>query len=144
MRINLLDYSKGALSGPENRAIEAHLRGCPECAALLEEEVAFASRLAAVPQEMPTSDVWAAVSERTKPKSFFAFPVLARLARTNVCRIAAAAAVVVIAFVLSFRGAQTPPTPAVTQEKAPVVTVQWYDDPIGSETDAMIDAIDNM
>ncbi len=144
---DLLDYGRGLLSGPDARRIRTHIEKCPECAALLEEEMAFSAKLAAVPVEAPANDVWALVRARTRPRtlrplawlrSFVAAPVVIRRA---VAAVAAAAVVAVTAY--SFRPEPPPAVPSKNMVPA-AITVKWSDDPLGDHTDAMVKYIDNM
>src|SRR4051812_3679740 len=62
----LSDYLDGELSANEHRAVEAHLRGCADCAAVLADlkrVVARAQQAGAVPRP-PSADLWAGVAAR--------------------------------------------------------------------------------
>lgn len=145
---DLLDYAKGLLSGSEARGIRAHIQKCPECAAVLRDEVALSAALAAIPSAAPVNDVWALIRAGIKPKAFRVLAWLAAMLRTPaaVRRGVAAVATVALATITlcSFRP-EPPTSPEVTPRPSPsVTTVRWADDPLGDHTDAMVKVIDNM
>ena len=62
----LSEFLDGELPGDEQRAVEAHLRGCAECAAVLADlkrVVARARQADAVPRP-PSADLWAGIASR--------------------------------------------------------------------------------
>ncbi|MEN6582239.1 MAG: zf-HC2 domain-containing protein [Armatimonadota bacterium] len=142
---DLLDYSKGLLSRPESEQIKAHLQQCEECAEVLREEVEFASQLSAIPVEEPINDVWTLVRAQTKPGRISPLAWLSGLMKSGVRR--AAVAVVTVALLLFIVMTLKPaPQQVAKQDLTPKssVAVKWSDDPMGSQTDAMIEFIDNM
>ncbi len=129
---------------PEAQRVADHLAHCPECTALLKDEVAFSARLSELPEEAPANDVWALVRARTRPARFRPVAWLRAIMSTGLRRATAAAvaaAVVLVAFL-----ALTPVdrTPDVKPRPTDTVKVKWSDDPLGDQTDAMIEFIDNM
>lgn len=139
---NLLDYGKGLLSRPESEETRAHIENCAECAALLEEEMAFSGVLAGVPDEEPPDDVWTLIRAKTRPRRFAplsflrgAFSVPARRA---VAVTTAMAALVATAYSLK------PEAPSPVTVKQPTAVVAVVDDPLGRHADAMIDVIEDM
>ncbi|MHB9035704.1 MAG: anti-sigma factor family protein [Armatimonadota bacterium] len=142
---NLLDYSEGRLSQPEFEEVRAHIGECAECAALLEEEIAFSKRLSALPAEQPTNDVWALVRARTKPKRVGLLVTLADFMRSGYRRAAAAIVVAMLVLVSVYSFAPTTDhSVKPSGRSATVQQVKWSDDPMGTQTDAMIEFIDNM
>ncbi len=144
----LLDYGKGLLSGAEARKLTAHLGRCEECAVLLQEELAFARTLSALPMEQPTNDVWALVRTRTRPRIIRPLAWLRGLSDSSAAfkRTIAATAVAAVAAVTvySFTLVQTPRDEVVQPAPRPVVAIKWSDDPLGNHTDALVDCIDGM
>jgi anti-sigma factor RsiW len=62
----LSEFMDGELSADEQRAVEAHLRGCAECAAVLDDlkrVVARAQQAGAVPRP-PSADLWFGIASR--------------------------------------------------------------------------------
>ncbi len=137
------------MSGPEARLIKAHLKTCTECKALLDEELAFDARLAAVPVVEPVNDVWVLVRARTKPRKFSPFVWLARIrsAGATAKRAAAAAAVIGVAAVTlySFTLNRSDLAPSYISKGAEnVITVKWSDDPLGGHREALVECIGKM
>jgi anti-sigma factor RsiW len=60
----LSDYLDGELSADERQAVEAHLRGCAECAAVLNDLKRVVSRAAAADVRPPHADLWAGIAAR--------------------------------------------------------------------------------
>jgi hypothetical protein len=60
----LSDYLDGELSADERDAVEAHLRACAPCAAVLEELERVVARAAAVAARPPDADLWAGIAAR--------------------------------------------------------------------------------
>ena len=141
---NLLDYATGLLSGPEAQRIADHLAQCPECAALLDEEIAFSRRLSEFPDEAPANDVWALVRARTKPARFRPVSWLRAITATGIRRATAAAVAAAIVLVAFFAFNPADRTPDIKPRPTDTVKVKWSDDPLGGQTDAMIEFIDNM
>ncbi|MCL5105334.1 MAG: zf-HC2 domain-containing protein [Armatimonadetes bacterium] len=139
---NLLDYSRGQLSRPESEKVRLHIAKCDQCAALLEDEAAFAGRLGTLPYEQAANDVWALVRARTKPSRFRSVLLPDKLT-TRFGRIAAttvaAAAILATAYSL-----KTPAPPTQPDNTRPISVAVVSDDPLGGHSDAMIDVIDNM
>ena len=139
---NLLDYSKGLLTGPEAEQVRTHAAKCAACAALLEEETAFARRLASIGEEVPANDVWAMVRIKTKPRRFPVTAWARLLVATPVRRMAAVGVAAVVMAAVLMGPVQQP-----IQNEPPSrnrVMVKWSDDPLGNHTDAVIDFIDKM
>jgi hypothetical protein len=126
------------------------LQKCAKCTALLEEEMSFSARLAALPDEKPINDVWALVRARTKPRVFRPLAWLRFISSApGAIRKTAAAAAAVIALVLVLYGFISQPNGEPFNDKPPVadkpaVTVRWSDDPLGNHTDAVVKFISNM
>jgi putative zinc finger protein len=62
----LSEFMDGELAADEQRAVEAHLRGCAECAAVLDDlkrVVARAQQAGAVPRP-PSADLWPGIASR--------------------------------------------------------------------------------
>ena len=121
---------------------------CKNCAALLQEELAFARRLSALPAEQPANDVWALVRARTRPRMIRPLAWLRGLADASagLKRAVAATAVAAVAAVTiySFNVQQPPPDRPLVKPSQGVVTVKWSDDPLGGHTDALVEFIDKM
>ena len=67
----LSEFLDGELPADEQRAVEAHLRGCANCAAVLADlkrVVARAQQAGAVPRP-PSADLWAGIAARIDPSS---------------------------------------------------------------------------
>jgi anti-sigma factor RsiW len=69
----LSDYLDGELPDEERRAVDAHVRGCAECTAVLEDlerVIARAQGVASAPRP-PAADLWAGIAARieTSPRS---------------------------------------------------------------------------
>lgn len=142
----LLDYSKGLLKRSEAEAVRVHLDTCAECAALLNEEVAFDRSLAAMPEEHPANDVWALVRARTRPKRYSPAVLLRGFVAPRVRR-ALAFAGAVAAVVAVFHGVTpTVPetTPNYTPEAVASAVVPVADEPLASHADALIDVLEGM
>ncbi len=60
----LSDYLDGELGDAERRELEAHLEGCAECAATLEELRAVVARAHALEDRPPDSDLWPGIAAR--------------------------------------------------------------------------------
>jgi anti-sigma factor RsiW len=62
----LSDFLDGELTPDDARAVEAHLRGCAECAAVLEDlkRVVARAREAAAVSRPPQADLWAGIAAR--------------------------------------------------------------------------------
>jgi hypothetical protein len=81
----LSDYLDGELPASERAALDAHLRGCHACAAVLEELKEVVTRAQALPSRAPQIDLWDGVAARTemiaRPRRFeFTLPQLAAAA----------------------------------------------------------------
>jgi predicted anti-sigma-YlaC factor YlaD len=144
---NLLDYSKGLLTGAQSQRIKAHLDDCEECRAVLEGERSFALRLEALPIEEPVNDVWALVRAQTKPRVILPLAWLSavRHVSSGLRRAVAATALgATIAVTIYSVVLVTPPASRVDQTAQASVTVKWSDDPVGNQTDAMVDLVSKM
>jgi anti-sigma factor RsiW len=142
---NLLDYGRGRLSGPEFEEVREHLRHCAECVALLKEELEFAARLSAAPEVQPTSDVWALVRARTRPRAFSLIAWISGLLPTATRRIVAASmAVAVIGIGLYAVNPMLSERPQKHDQPQTSLTLRWSDDPLGGHSDAMVEFIDKM
>ena len=141
---NLLDYSRGLLSRPESEEVRRHIAKCDECAALLEDEAAFAGQLSVMPYEQAANDVWALVRARTKPSRFRSIAALPKMLTARVARMTAVAvaAGAILATAYSLKPPAPPTQPNITRPGVTVAVVS--DDPLGSHSDAMIDVIDKM
>lgn len=77
---DLADYLLGALSLMRNREIESHLRGCPECVALLNTYKVTSSLGQDIPTKRPSADFQAqlisSIAERIKQGTPLTFPSL--------------------------------------------------------------------
>ncbi len=147
---NLLDYGKGLLSQPESEDIAAHLKQCAKCAAELKEEIAFSGRMAALTDEKPENDVWALVRAQTKPRKIDVFAWLRGLSvvpvsiRRTAAVVAAASVVAVTLYSVNISLNHNDQAPVVRMQTHSMVAVKWSDDPVGGQTDAMVDLIDKM
>lgn len=63
----LSDYLDGELSADEQQAVEAHLRGCAACTAVLNDLKRVISRAAAADARPPQADLWAGIAARIEP-----------------------------------------------------------------------------
>lgn len=112
---------------------------------MLQDEIAFSTRLISSADEQPRNDVWALVRARTKPRTIRPLVWLHGLMAMNI-RKAAAAAVTVAVLLITFYSTSlvNNPTPQPSPKpQAPVIAVN-SDDPIGNHTDAVIDYIGDM
>lgn len=141
---SLLDYSKGLLTAPESDDVRTHIADCAECAALLEEEVAFSMRLATQPEVQPTSDVWALVRAKTRPSRVRPLAWITGISMTNARKAVAGAVAAVVLGVTIYSVQPTDTKPVVKPSHNTTVAVNWSDDPLGNQTDATLDAIENM
>lgn len=140
---NLLDYAQGSLSASNSEYIKAHISECKECAALLEEEVAFSKSLAAIPQEHPVNDVWPLICARTTPK-FSPIIMLRKMMATNIRKATAASVAVAVAAIAIYSVKPIDQIPNEKPAKHHTITVKWSDDPLGNNTDAIIESINDM
>jgi len=60
----LSDYLDGELPAEEREAVEAHLRACAPCAAVLEDLKRIVARAATVAARPPDADLWAGIAAR--------------------------------------------------------------------------------
>jgi anti-sigma factor RsiW len=60
----LSDYLDGELTAEERRAVDAHLEGCAECTAVLNELKRVVTRAASVPPRPPQADLWGGIVAR--------------------------------------------------------------------------------
>jgi anti-sigma factor RsiW len=60
----LSDYLDGELSPEERRAVDAHLKGCAACTALLDDLKRVVTRAASVPPRPPQADLWDGIAAR--------------------------------------------------------------------------------
>lgn len=107
---------------------------------ILEEEMAFACKLAAIPEEKPVNDVWALVRVKTKPRGLylgFVWNAVGIRARRLVA--IGAVLIAVVAFACSFNQ----PVPEPTRPQGTLVVVA-SDDPLARQTDTMIDIMERM
>ena len=67
----LSDFLDGELTPDDARAVEAHLRGCAECAAVLEDlkRVVARAREAGAVSRPPQADLWAGIAARIDDRS---------------------------------------------------------------------------
>lgn len=137
---NLLDYVKGLLSGPEAEEVKTHINHCVECKVLLEEELAFSTRLSALPIEQLVSDVWEIIQERTKPRSAW----LAGFFATNLRKTVATTAAAVVLFAALYNIQPVDQKQVIKNEQRPTITLKWSDDPLGDHTDATLELIAKM
>ena len=70
----LSDYLDGELPADERGAVEAHLRGCAACAAVLNDLERVVARAAAAEARPPQADLWAGIAGRIE-----AAPAVARV-----------------------------------------------------------------
>ena len=64
----LSDYLDGELPADERYAVESHLAGCDECAAVLEDLRRVVARAQSLPPRPPRADLWDSVSARIEPR----------------------------------------------------------------------------
>jgi anti-sigma factor RsiW len=60
----LSDYLDGELSAEERKAVDAHLEGCAECTAVLNDLKRVVTRAASVPPRPPQADLWDGIAAR--------------------------------------------------------------------------------
>ena len=60
----LSDYLDGELSPEEQRGLEAHLQGCAECSAVLDDLKRVVARAAAIDARPPQTDLWSGIAIR--------------------------------------------------------------------------------
>lgn len=65
----LSDYLDGELPADERYAVESHLAGCDQCAAVLEDLRRVVARAQSLPPRPPHADLWDDVSARIEPRS---------------------------------------------------------------------------
>ena len=110
---------------------------------MLEQEVAFAGKLAELPEVEPVNDVWALVRAQTKPRRL---PILSWLrgAPSYARRVVAATAVAAVVGITLFTYNIKPEPPVIKKPPTETVAVKWTDDPLGDRADAMVKSIDEM
>jgi anti-sigma factor RsiW len=95
----LSDYLDGELPADERDAVEAHLRGCPPCAAVLNDLKRVVARASTVASHPPQADLWAGIAGRIeRDTAARVVPFSAREARRVVFtlpQLAAAAALLI-------------------------------------------------
>jgi len=141
---NLLDYSRGLLSGRDAAEVRRHVAACAECRAVAEDEVRLASRLSALPRPQPEADVWGIVQAkvRSAPRRPSLLDVVRRTySRRLAAAVAAVAAVLLLAFVVVIpRQTAQPEREAVKQAIALMRIPDQQADPVGT-TDAMMEVL---
>ncbi len=60
----LSDYLDGELSAEERKAVDAHLEGCAECTAVLNDLKRVVTRAASMPPRPPQADLWDGIAAR--------------------------------------------------------------------------------
>ena len=60
----LSDYLDGELAAAEREAVEAHLRGCPDCSAVLSDLKRVVAQAKTVEPRPPAADLWAGIEAR--------------------------------------------------------------------------------
>jgi len=65
----LSDYLDGELPADERYAVESHLAGCDQCAAVLEDLRRVVARAQSLSPRPPQADLWDGVAARIEPKS---------------------------------------------------------------------------
>lgn len=60
----LSGYLDGELSNEERDAVDAHLRSCAECTAVLNDLKRIVARARAVEPRPPQADLWAGIADR--------------------------------------------------------------------------------
>jgi predicted anti-sigma-YlaC factor YlaD len=70
----LSEYLDGELNKMDRDALEAHLGGCAECSALLEEIRAVTVRAGSLDDRPPARDLWAGIAERIGASSGMDIP----------------------------------------------------------------------
>ena len=63
----LSEYLDGELSADERERVDAHLRGCASCAAVLNDLKRVVAQAAAAAARPPQSDLWAGIAARIEP-----------------------------------------------------------------------------
>ena len=63
----LSEYLDDELSPDERRAVDAHLRGCPSCAAVLNDLKRVVARAGSSVARPPEDDLWAGIAARLQP-----------------------------------------------------------------------------
>ncbi|MCE5321947.1 zf-HC2 domain-containing protein [bacterium] len=139
----LLDYAQDKLNPPESEQVREHIRTCDECADLLKDEAELAGRIAAVGLQQPQNDVWALVHAKIRPKRA---SILTRLDGflKNGYRVAAAAVVLAMLLLLAIHTIKPVNNKPSDPMPSSMAQVKWSDDPMGRQTDATVDYIDNM
>jgi Putative zinc-finger len=96
----LSDFLDGELSSEEQAALEAHLRDCPECIAILNDLKRIVARAQTLDARPPQGDIWNAIAARidAAPADAHVIPFASRSARRVTFtwgQLAAAAAILV-------------------------------------------------
>jgi hypothetical protein len=138
----LSEYLDGELPANEGAALEAHLRECRDCTAVLNDLKGVIARAKTLGARPPQADLWPAIAARTEriaqPRQFsFTLPQLA----------AAAVLLIALSSVVAWqvaqragsRGVETAPVPATTTAAVPVQPSGGADVPSGSGT---VDRVD--
>ena len=73
---SISEYLDGGLEAAERRLFEAHVAGCAECAAAVEDLRLITSRARALPTEAPEADLWPGIEARIRDLGPVARPVL--------------------------------------------------------------------
>ena len=134
---NLFDYGKNKLSTQENSMITEHLSKCKSCRAILDAEMDLSDILSQIPSEIPQKDVWPTINRQTQSINIF------NLARLRGVLVTVFAAFIIVLVIITFR----PDTQKTTYKRnnpENTIVVKWSDDPLGSNTDTLVSAIDDM
>ena len=93
----LSDYLDGELQAAEHAAVEAHLRGCPLCSAVLNDLNRVVARAGSVEARIPEADLWTGIAGRmgdARQAAVSPFPREGRRVAFTWPQLAAAAALV--------------------------------------------------
>lgn len=129
----LSEYLEGDLDAADRRAVDAHLRECLRCAALVRDIESIRRGAATLPPLEPSRDLWPAIAGRIEAPVLELSPRQAAAPRRRTWQLTAAAVVLVavssaVTYTLATRGAAsadvatTVPAPAPSPAPSGVVT----------------------
>ncbi len=142
-----MDFHRGLLSAPEQRQVQEHLASCQDCLAMLEEEKSLAALLEALPEAKPRADLWPEVKASivgrapfaSKLRAFFGAPKRA---------LAAGLAIATLTGVMLLNNPLIQKYPPTQADRAAfalyhnMMPSSDLDDPLGDNTDSILDAIE--
>lgn len=148
VRPKLLEYSKALVSDEDAVTIAEHLAVCSDCSAMLDDEIAMDTLLNRVEQSQPDRDLWLKVASRVSTPArgslFGLLNVHSRFAKAAGALAVTAALVAVLTVQFKPDSEIQKPAAVSVQTGSVSVNVRWVDDPVGDDTEAMFEYIEQM